>query len=222
MATGDQNDVFSRLQSLLPVGWFQSDSSIVNALLQGYVWAAGFVYSLIAEARQQTRLLTMSGGWLDLFAWDFFGATLLRESGQSDSSFLNRIRANLFGPKGTRPGLISALTSLTGYAPAIIEPWSPADCGVYGALCGYGVAGAYGSLALPYQGFVTAYRPPGSGILSVGGYGSPCFGYGVGIGEYASLSMVQSQVSDTDIYATVAAVIPAGTVAWTRISSPTA
>jgi type II secretory pathway pseudopilin PulG len=90
----------------------------------------------------------------------------------------------------------------------------------YGYLGGYGVAGAYGSLVHQYQAFVTAYRPIGTGIPYVAGYGSSPSGYSTpSRGEYASLNMVQTSVSDADIYAAVASVIPVGTIAWMRISS---
>jgi hypothetical protein len=90
----------------------------------------------------------------------------------------------------------------------------------YGYAIGYGVAGAYGSLVHPYQAFITAYRPLGTGIPYVAGYGSSPSGYSIASrGEYASLSMVQASVSDSDIYAAIANVIPAGTIAWVRISS---
>ena len=43
-----------------------------------------------------------------------------------------------------------------------------------------GWPGGNGSLATPYQAFITAYRPSGSGIPLVAGYGTPNGGYGVG------------------------------------------
>ena len=44
-------------------------------------------------------------------------------------------------------------------------------------------------------------------------------GYGRGAIEYASLEMVQGQVTDADIYAAVANVFPVAVVGWTRITS---
>jgi hypothetical protein len=44
-------------------------------------------------------------------------------------------------------------------------------------------------------------------------------GYGCGAIEYASLDMVQGQVTDADIYAAVADVLPVAAVGWTKITN---
>ncbi|CAJ0707249.1 hypothetical protein R11007_05068 [Ralstonia holmesii] len=113
------------------------------------------------------------------------------------------------------------MTDLTGRAPTIIEPSRPADTGAYGAPnSGYSVAGAYGQVSLTYQAFVTAYRPYGSGIPSVAGYGFSPTGYSTpSQGEYTDPSMSSNNVSDADIYAAIEAVRPVATTIWTRISS---
>lgn len=219
MAIGDQNDIFSRLQQLLPPSWFGSAPIIVNAILQGYASALAFAYSLYAYAKLQTRILTATDGWLDLISADFFGTSLPRNPGQSDASFLARIRVNLFGLKATRQAVANALVNLTGRTPQLFEPMRPADTGAYGLALGYGSAGGYGSMSLPYQAFVIAFRPTGAGIPYVSGYANPASGYGVGYGEYASISMMQTIVTDADIYATIAAVIPFGVTAWAAIEN---
>jgi hypothetical protein len=114
------------------------------------------------------------------------------------------------------------LVALTGRAPKITEPQRPADCGAYSAPnSGYGSAGAYGSMLIPYQAFVKAYRPLTSGIPMIAGYGIPTAAYSTPSqgGEYASISMVQGAVQDADLYAAIDAVKPAGTTLWTQISS---
>jgi hypothetical protein len=78
---------------------------------------------------------------------------------------------------------------------------------------GYAVAGGWGNLALSYACFVTAFRPVGSGIANFAGYGTGGYSY------YGDISMVATQVTDSDIYAEVAAILPAGYVAWTRIAN---
>lgn len=84
--------------------------------------------------------------------------------------------------------------------------------------------GCYGSLLLPAQVFVTAFRPNGSGIAQVAGYygtgnhNGPG-GYGVGAIEYGSTSMVEGQVTDAAIYATVNQARAAGVTAWVAISN---
>ncbi|MGZ5029017.1 MAG: phage head spike fiber domain-containing protein [Methylobacter sp.] len=107
------------------------------------------------------------------------------------------------------------------------------------ALGGYGLVGGYGSMLLPFQAFVTAYRPTGSGVPNVAGYGvimagsgypiggqfipepatSAPGGYGVGAIEYASMNMIIGAVTDSDIYAAVDSVKPVGTTIWTNITS---
>ena len=113
----------------------------------------------------------------------------------------------------------SVAADLTGRAPIVFEPSRPADTGAYGTAAGYGAAGGWGSLALPFQCFVTAYRAQGSGIATVAGYGGPSGGYGGGAIEYASLAMIQGQITDADIDAAIARVMPVSSIAWTRISN---
>lgn len=221
MATGDQSDAFGRLRALLPTGWFGdlTLAPVASALLQGYAWAISQVYALYLYARLQTRIKTATDGWLDMIAADFFGNTLMRTQGQSDASFRSRIVANMFRERGTRKAIVAVLTDLTGRAPVIFEPTRPADTGSYGGpAIGYGVAGGYGSLLLPYQAFVTAYRPAGSGIPLVAGYGISTGAYRTpSRSEYASTAMEANQIQDADIFAAVDAVKPAGTVVWVQI-----
>lgn len=221
MATGDQKDLFQRIKALIP-RWFGDDSTFIDGLVQGLAWAASFIYSLWAYAKLQTRILTATDGWLDMIAADFFGSSLMRAANQSDASFRAQIIINMFRERGTRRSIVKVLQDLTGRTPLIFEPMRPADTGGYGQAQGlaYGLAGGYGSMLLPYQGFVTAFRPTGSGIPLVAGYGISTGGYGqASRAEYGSMDMIQGAVTDADIYAAVDSVKPAGTTVWTRISS---
>lgn len=219
MATGDTSDITARLQAGLPKQWFPSDGTIIGAVLGALATAWAWVYQLYAYIRLQSRILTASDGWLDIIAGDFFGTSLARAANQTDASLRAAIIANLFREKATRAGLIAVLQAVTGRTPIVVEPQLPMDCGAYGiAISGYGVGGAYGSMLLPFQAFVTAFRPLTSGIPYVPGYGNSPWGYGVA-GEYASLSMVQGSVQDADIYAAIDAVKPVGTTIWARITS---
>ena len=221
MAIGDQNDMLARIKMLLPQRWFPDSTPVLDALLSGAAWALSLIYSLVQFAQSQTRIATATGGFLDLISYDFFGNNLPRNPQEADSAFRTRILATLLRPKATRPGMIAVLTALTGRAPIIFEPARPADTGAYGAsICGYGAAGGYGSLLLPAQAFITAYRPASSGIPNVAGYGSPSGGYSTpSRAVYASLSEVQGAVTDADIYATIAATKAAGTEMWVRLSN---
>lgn len=223
---GDAGDILGRLKAKLPSRWFGSvadSKALLDGVLGGIAALLAFVYTLYSYARLQTRILTATDGWLDIIAADYFGPTgLPRKTGQSDASYRLVILANLFREKATRGAVVSILTRLTGRAPTIIEPTRPSDTGAYGAPnIGYGLAGAYGSLSIPYQAFVIAYRPVSTvGIANVAGYGISTGGYGLASrAEYASMDMVTGGVTDSDIFAAIDAVKPAGTLVWTRISN---
>ena len=221
MSTGDQADFVARIKAVLPGGWFRDDTPTLDAVLNGIAWALAQAYALAAYARLQTRISTATDGFLDLISFDYFGNALPRKSGENDDSFRPRILAQLFLERGTRRGLIRTLEILTGRTPKVFEPARPADTGGYNTnSCGYGLAGGYGSLLVPYQAFVTAYRPTGQGIPYIAGYNSPEGAYNTASQtEYANQSLIQGAVTDADIYAAIDAAKPAGTTIWTNIIS---
>lgn len=221
---GDQPDILGRLRSVLPVRWFPDSAPVLDALLGGLASGWSAVYQQLQYVRAQTRVATATDIWLDVIAQDYFGSRLTRRIGQDDAAFRAAIRRELFRERGTRAAIVSALQDLTGRAPQIFEPARPGDTGGYGSPAGggggagYGCAGGWGSLALPFQCFITAYRPTGAGIAMISGWSSSGGAYGQGAIEYASLTMVQAQVTDGDIYNAVASVLPVATIAWTRIT----
>jgi hypothetical protein len=223
--TGDQQDMLSRLRAVLPTGWFPDQAPVLDGLLNGLASAGSWAHGLLQCVKAQTRIATASDIWLDIIASDFFGSRVMRRNGQSDETFRSRIQRELFRERGTRGAIIAILTDLTGRAPMVFEPARPTDTGGYASIGGlgagtaYGVAGGWGNLGLPFQCFITAYRPIGSGIASIAGWGGNLGSYGRGAIEYASLEMVQGQVTDSDIYAAVADVLPVATIGWTRITS---
>jgi hypothetical protein len=228
MAVGSVSDFTNRLYSTLPTGWFPnlSNAPVLNAVLTGGATVLAWGYSAVQFVIAQSRITTATGFFLDQISLEYFGFNLLRKPSETDSAFSARIRANLLQPKGTRPAIVTAITNLTGSAPAIFEPANTGDTGGYGtghALVwsglAYGMAGGYGSLALPGQTFVTAYRPKGQGIANVDGYGGYLGGYGVGAIEYTNPSMNTSVATDSNIYAAIAATQPAGYICWTRITT---
>ena len=219
MATGDSADMAARIKATLPP-WFSDANPVIASLVAGCASALSFIYGLYAFAALQTRILTATDGFLDLIAQDFFGPSFRRALGQSDASYRNRIIASLFRQRNTRNAVASVLADLTGYQPDIFEPARPMDTGGYGVAAGYARGGGYGSGVLPFQAFVTAYRPAGSGIPGVAGYGSPSGGYSIASqAEYASINMVSGAVTDADIYAAVESVRPAGTILWVKIAN---
>lgn len=219
MATGDQQDMTSRLRAVLPPGWFGDDAPVLNAALAGFgaIWAP--VFGLWAFLVEQTRIGTATGFWLDIISADFFGSGLPRRAAEGDAAFRTRILREMFRERGTRAAVVAVLTDLTGRAPAVFEPARPADTGGYtvGGF-GYGAAGGWGSLLLSFQFFVTAYRGSSAGIAGVDGWGGGLGGYGAGAIKYAGLAMIEGLVTDADIDAAVASVIPEATIAWTAIA----
>lgn len=189
-ATGDKVNILHRLRALLPSSWFEDSGALITATLQGYAASAAFVFALYTYAKQQTRIATATGGWLDLIAGDFFGSSMQRRPGQDDISYRTTIRINILRERGTRAGLISVLRDITGNTPIVTEPRRALDAGAYGIGYGYGAAGAYSTVTLPYTAFVKVFRPSvGSGL----------------------------SVTDAEIYAAIESVRPAATVIWVCI-----
>lgn len=216
----DLNGMLARLRAVLPARWLPDISPIANALLAGVAEGWARVAALFNYVRQQTRILTATDVWLDIAARDYFGRRVGRRAAEGDDAYRQRIVRELRRIRGTRAAIVSALTDLTGRAPVVFEPARSTDTGGYGGGgVGYGVAGGWGSLSLPYQCFVTAFRPRGAGIAGVAGWGSPAAGWGRGFLEYASLEMIAGEVTDADIFAAVADVLPVATTAWTQISN---
>lgn len=189
--TGDQPDMLARIKSALPLRWFPDNTPVLDSLLSGPAATAAWVYSLLTTVKQQTRLGTASGAFLDLAANDFFGGRIVRTSTQSDATFRVIILRELFRPRTTRPSLVQGLIDLTGRSPDIFESTRPLDTGSWNGRVAYGVAGRWGCLGLPNQIFVTAYRATAGTSIA----------------------------SDADIFGTVAGLLPVASIAWTRISN---
>ena len=217
--TGTTPDMVARLKATLPSNWFPDNTPVLDGLLNGLGQLWNHLYDQLQYVRRQTRVATATGGFLDAISSDFLGGTLPRRLAEPDATFSRRIRQELVRERNTRSAINSVLYDLTGRAPVIFEPARPADTGAYGLVSGYGSAGAWGSLSLPYQCFVTAFRAQSSGIPMVAGYGVGGGGYGGGMVEYGSLAMIQGQITDTDINAAIARVMPCSAIAWTRISN---
>jgi hypothetical protein len=221
----DSKDLTARLRAVLPLRWFPDEAPVLDTVLSGLASGWTRLFDLLAYARAQARIATATEEWLDLIAVDFFGQGLKRGRQQSDTDFRQRIRAELLRERGTRYGLQSVLRDLTGREPSIFEPANPRDAGGYRGSSGngggvaYGIAGGWGSLALPYQAFVTAYRQPAAGIAAVAGWGASAGAYGGGCIEYASVAMIAGRVTDADINQAIVSVLPANAVCWVRISS---
>lgn len=214
---GDAGNILARLKSVLPARWHAEANAVLDAVLAGLADGWAWLHAMLAAVRAQARIATASGATLDLIAADYFGPRIHRRRGQGDTALRLTILRELLRERTTRPALLAALRDLTGREATVFEPRRPADTGGWGTAWGYGAAGGWGNLALAYQCFVTARRPQGSGIAHLSGWGAGGGGWGVGGVAWASLEMIAGQVTDADIQAAVAAVMPASATAWLRI-----
>ena len=190
---GDQTDMLARLKATLPSRWFADNTPVMDGMMSGMAATAAWAHSLLKFVQQQARLATANNIFLDLAAIDFFGQRVARAMGQSDAAFRAKRLRELYRVRATRPAIATALEDWTGRPPDIFEPTRPADTGAWNGQFAYGMAGRWGSLSLPNQIFVTGFRPMA--------------------GDAA-----HTNVSDTDIYADIAGLLPVATTAWTRIS----
>lgn len=216
---GDSNDMLGRLKLVLPARWFADTSPILDALLSGIATTWSGLYSLLSYVKSQCRITTATGVFLDIASSDYFGAALPRRTGEVDSAYSSRIRDNLLATRATRAALIQALKNLTGRVPVIFEPLNATDTGGYNINLGYNTVGRYGSMNLPYQFLLTAYRPNNSSISNASGYNEGPGGYDMVPLYYADITGFSGAVTDEEIYAAIAAVVPTASIAWTQISN---
>ncbi len=216
---GDTSDILSRLRMVLPGRWFSDDAPVLDALLTGLARAWSSLYGLLGAVQAQTRIASATGIFLDIASADYLGGSLPRRPGENDAAYSVRIRNNLIAPRATRAGVVGMLTSLTGRTPLVFEPLNASDTGGYNVNLGYNTTGGYGSMSLPYQFFVTVYQPNDLPISNAGGYGTGPGGYNDAPMFYAAATEFSGTVSDAEIYAAVAAVIPTSSIAWTQISN---
>ncbi|WP_075595572.1 hypothetical protein [Novacetimonas hansenii] len=165
-----QNGFALRIRKLLPTGWFPmppatgetEQAPVLNALLQGFGSVFAWIWAMLSGTADQTRLATMTGAFLDMFASDFFGTLLTRNTGESDDAFRIRIEEALFPSLGTRPDVVNVIADEVGTAGRVIEPRNASDCKGLGSMSapaigggyGYGVAALrYGSRGTPFQLF---------------------------------------------------------------------
>jgi hypothetical protein len=217
--TGDTNDMLARLKLVLPARWFGDVTPVLDAVLTGLASAWSNLYALLVNVRRQARIATAAGVFLDIAARDYFGTGFVRRAGEGDAAYSTRIRVNLLAPRATRGGVIAALVNLTGRAPVVFEPLNATDTGGYNVNLGYNVSGGYGSENLPFQFFVTAYRPNATPVSNAGGYNVGPGGYNSAPMFYADITQFAGVVSDAEIYAAAAGVLPTNSIAWTRISN---
>jgi hypothetical protein len=185
---GDQADIQSRLQSVVPPSWFGDTPTNETATLTGFANIASGIYNLIAFAKLQMRRLTASGMFLDLYAADYLGLSILRRTGEVDDLWRARIGKEILRERVTRKGVVQAVADLTGKTPIAFEPWNTGDTGVLSSrvapapgngtmgfgsrVTGAAGAGLLGSRKLKNVAFMTIQRPGIFAISNIGGMAS--------------------------------------------------
>lgn len=210
--TGDQSDIWGRVRSLLPASWYQGDTPIVDALSQAPAWALSNNYAQITYAALQLRIKTATDGWLDIISSDFFGTDLPRLINETDGAFRARILANLFVKGPRRADMSNVLTLITGRTPTIFEPSNTTDSLGWENFY-FDSNGGWGD-PMPYQSFVTAYRPTG-GLVDLAEWDT----YRLSWDSYGAWSdNSPTSITDAAIIAAVESTKPLGTIVWLRIA----
>ena len=221
MATGDKNDNTNRVLALIPNSWFPDTKPILTGLISGFAGGAAWAYSLIGFAKLQMRVSTATDIFLDLIAFDYLGRRVKRKSSQTDAVFANSIKLEVMRERGTRRGLLKAITDLTGNTVSAIEPFNANDTNALGVSMFLGENSAsLGSNAYPYSAFLTVITPPGSGIPNMSGLGTSFGGLGAGAFALANPSLVTGPVTNNDIYSTIETNRAAGITTWVNITAP--
>jgi hypothetical protein len=220
-AEGDANDIVARVKRLIPGRWFAYAAPVRDAVLGGIADGASWCFSLIAYARAQSRIATSTGPWLDLIALDYFQRNISRSSGQGDSAFLARIKAELLRERVTRAGMIRAISDLTGSAPVVFEPWNTGDTGAWdnASTLAWDTqgAGAWGDTVFPCQAFLTVLPPGLQGIANAPGWDSAQAGWGSSASELVDQSQISGAVTTQNIYDAINHTKPMGSIMWTQI-----
>lgn len=219
--TSSTDDMISRQRRLLPRGWFTDDSPVLDAVLSGFSSCASHVYELLAFVGAQTRLATVSDGFLDLAAYDFFGLRVRRRSGQSDASFRQTVLDEIFRERVTRAGIKKAVEDLTGFEARMFEPFNATDCGgLDTGFLGYDMAGRWGDINMPRTILIATLNPKGAGLPGAPGFDDGLGGLDTPPEQWGDLAKVSGPVTQQDIYDTVNATRAAGVTAWVAIGLP--
>lgn len=226
MATGDQDDLISRLQRWLPTGWFpttKDEAPRLYSVLAGFASLLSQIYLAIQYVRLQTRLATLTDGFVDLASADFFGDRLPRLNAESDDRFSMRVRLEIFRKKLTREAIDELLFQMTGAHPLIVELERPADIGGWGCRRAWGVAGPWGGRADSPAVFITTKHAGQFGVPLVNGWGCYAGGWGVGRQVWADADMITGTgFTDAQIMAALNRIRAAGVTYWVNITNDVA
>lgn len=217
---GSVADFISRLYGRFPRGWVGSalKAPIFAALILGMATAHANFYALAQFAGQMVYLGSSTGGWVDTWAYDFFGVFLLRNPGEADLPYISRVKSSLFAPTCTRDAVITAIENASGLTPVLVEPWRGPDTfalNVDAFALGVPGVGRLGSTKMPYQAFV--YLPGVSGRASGMPFGVQPFALGsTASGNY--LGNTEQDFTITDILGAINRVRPVGVTVFVNFA----
>lgn len=216
--TGDQSDIVSRLQRWLPQGWFPPDTGTrVFAILSGFASLLASIFSTIAYARLQTRLATITDGFVDLAGSDFFGNLLPRLSGEVDATYSLRIRKEIIRDRNTRAAIDALLFELTGYHPEITENWRGSDNLAWRGRYGWRT-GHYSGRDFRYQVFIKTTHAGVFGI-NTGAWRNPNAAWRVPTFVYTDPSMTTGTgLTDQQLLDALNRIRTAGITYWVWIA----
>lgn len=225
MGTGDAPDLQKRLRRYLPP-WFgqRGESPVVGAALAGVSAVLANVFSLITFTRQQSRIATSTGGWLDLTALSFLNGALPRFRREDDDPYRDRLRREIFRDRNTRPAGIQLVKELTGHAPFVFEGWyAPVNGGWGTPRLAWGAAGRLGSRGAPAQVIFETAIPQTYGVPSRGGWGSGATVGGWKAGNWSWVNYIDSvghNASLTDILNRLESIRTDGVEYWVHFGEP--
>jgi hypothetical protein len=169
-----------RMAAMFPNGWASNTDKSPGGVLYGLFASIGggltFEVGALTYALGATRIQTAINGALDLASLDFLGTRLPRNPGETDASYEVRVQAALLPPGATRAAVTAAVKAATGYAPRVIEPWRPADTGVWGRFF-WNVDTPttpfrWTNSGMSFQGFIECVLPQPAFL---GGNAAPCY-----------------------------------------------
>ncbi len=209
-------DFVNRILALLPQGWFgdaaQATGGVLYALVSAVAFELAYLYSTYLTLRLWARIRTATDGQLDAISADFYGTALPRKSGEADTTFLQRIIGEFFTARGTRPGISTALSALTGDTiPIILEPWNAQDTkGWSRPSMGFGIpvcCWGNASSSAAYSAFISVKRPLRTATNAQGapGWSSASAGWSSGAGsvvgttQWLPLAWLPQVIVDSDI-----------------------
>jgi hypothetical protein len=222
MTIGTQAEIATRIFRWLPARWFPTgcgQGTLIFAIVSGLAAGFSMIYTTIAYAGLQVRIATATDGWLDLIAGDYFGNTLMRNAGEPDAAFSNRLRREILREKVTREALDRVIFDTTGNHPVLIEANRVSDVGAWRQGFAWRT-GSYGSAGLPFQIFVTSPRQNPVPFPILGGWRVlPAAYRGTGLAYSLPSIMPPAQPPDAAIIAAIERVRPAGITVWLQLTN---